>query len=78
MRCPFCRADVPDLGHHYGGHNCDPCPDVLHAFGPDQHLPTGPQPMDDEEKAERRRVRVQAWRDLGRRKRRIAQEGIHA
>jgi hypothetical protein len=68
---------VPDLANHYGGWQCAPCPDVLHAFGPDSRLPTGPQPtMDDDEKAERRRLRVQAWRALGRRKRAVELDRI--
>lgn len=34
--CPFCGAAVPDLGNHYGGHRCEPCPKVADAFGPDR------------------------------------------
>lgn len=36
--CPYCRKGVPNLANHYGGFQCDPCPDVLRAFGPDEPL----------------------------------------
>jgi len=77
MRCPFCRADVPNLGDHYGGFNCEPCPDVRMAFDPNWWpIAKRGEEMPEEDKAERRRARVQRWRDAGRRRQALALEGI--
>lgn len=67
--CPFCKADVPDLGWHYGGWKCMPCPEVLHAFGP-EHLkhnghvadPMLAEPKSERERAENRAARIRRWR----------------
>lgn len=32
--CQYCKAVVESIPDHYGGYQCEPCPDVAFAFGP--------------------------------------------
>lgn len=67
------------MGYHYSGYKQPPCPEVRMALdsswwpGLQKHYE-----LSDAERAERRNARVKKWRDRGRRRRLLMEEGIGA
>lgn len=75
MRCPYCPADVPDLGNHFGGYKCEPCPGVRMAFDA-SYWPglVDHYRITDAERAQRKATAVRKRRDARRRELAVAEQ----